>query len=487
MSSKFPHWVLIHKSKGKEIRMIRGNYYLYQVKCVWNKERKRPQKITEAFLGRITETGLVKGERHQKGKTKQTIDNIAIKEFGIASFLLEDNKDILLLLKEHFTSYESLFSAAFCRFVHHSPLKNMEHYYRISYLSELLPDAVMDDKSLSSLFLHIGSNRTTISSFMKQFMKQTMKEQSFLLLDATQVLSLSTTMDNAKVGYNSKGHHDPQVSILYLFAAEAQLPAFYRVVPGNVKEVAAMALTIEESQVKDAVLVADKGFFSNANIALLTQKKLQYIIPLRRNSKLIDYTPCNGIGRKSFTNYLRYKDRIIWFFEKQTTDNQRIILYLDEDMKRNEQHDYLQRIEKEKENYSLENYHNKASEQGTITLFTNLQADITPEKVYLHYKSRVDIEILFDTFRNVLMADASYMRSNEAMETWLFVNHLALIFYYRLYKRLVEHNLIKKYSPKDIIMHLDTIKKVKINDSWLDAEIPSKSKNILLKIQKPMA
>ena len=36
-------------------------------------------------------------------------------------------------------------------------------------------------------------------------------------------------------------------------------------------------------------------------------------------------------------------------------------------------------------------------------------------------------------------------------------------------------------------MHLDTIKKVKINDSWLDAEIPSKSKNILLKIQKPMA
>ena len=115
-------------------------------------------------------------------------------------------------------------------------------------------------------------------------------------------------------------------------------------------------------------------------------------------------------------------------------------------MKRNEQHDYLQRIEKE--NYSLENYHNKASEQGTITLFTNLQADITPEKVYLHYKSRVDIQILFGTFRNVLMADASYMRSNEAMETWLFINHLALIFYYRLYKRLVEHNFIKKIQSK---------------------------------------
>lgn len=85
------------------------------------------------------------------------------------------------------------------------------------------------------------------------------------------------------------------------------------------------------------------------------------------------------------------------------------------------------------------------------------------------------------------MADSSYMRSNEAMETWLFINHLALVFYYRLYQRLVERDLIKKYSPKDIIMHLDTVKKVKINDNWMDAEIPTNSKNTLLKIQKPMA
>ena len=79
LSSKFPHWVLIHKSKGKEIRMIKGNYYLYPVKCVWNKERKRPQKITEAFLGRITEIGLVKGEQAKENVKRSkllTISNI---------------------------------------------------------------------------------------------------------------------------------------------------------------------------------------------------------------------------------------------------------------------------------------------------------------------------------------------------------------------------------------------------------------------------
>jgi transposase len=486
MLNNFPSWVLIHKGKGKEIRCIKGNYYLYQVKCLWNKERKRPQKITESFLGRITESGLVKGERIQKDKTKITIENISIKEYGIASFLLADNNDVFLFLKNHFTAYETIFCAAFNRFVHHSPLKNMEHHYHVSYLSEMLPNASMNDKLLSALLLQIGSNRPAISAFMKQFMQKSIPDQSFLLLDATQVLSLSSTMNNAQVGYNSKGSHDPQVSILYLFSADAQMPAFYRIVPGNIKEVAAMSLTIEESQVQNSVLVADKGFFSATNLAFLVQKKMQYIIPLRRSSSLIDYTPCEVGQRKGFSNYLRFNDRIIWYFEKKATDNQRIILFLDEDLRRTEQHDYLQRIEKEYENYSLEMYHLKAKTHGTIALLTNLTEDKSPEQVYVHYKSRAAIEILFDTFKNILSADTTYMRSNESMEAWLFINHLALIFYYRLYKRLIQYKLLKKYSPKDIIMHLDTIKKVKINDNWLNAEIPSKSKTILQKIQIPI-
>lgn len=485
-SSNLPEWVQKYKGKGKEIRTIKGHYYLYQVKCVWNKERKRPQKITESFLGRLTETGLVKGSRQDKDTVKMTIDNIAVKEYGIASFLLEDNKDVLALLKQHFTAYEPLFCAAFSRFVHHSPLKNMEHHYLNSYLSELLPNVSMGDKALSSLLLQVGSNRPAISTFMKQFTSQSIGDNEFLLLDATQVLSLSATVEYAQEGYNSKGSHDPQVSLLYLFAADAQMPAFYRIVPGNINEVTAMTLTIEESQTTDAVIVADKAFYSKANMDLLADKKLQYIVPLKRSSSLIDYAPCEAVNRKGFTNYLRYNDRIIWYFSNQINDNQRVIIYLDEDLRRAEQHDYLQRIEKNYANYSLENYHLKAKTQGTIALITNLNNTKTPEQIYQHYKTRAAIEILFDTFKNILFADTTYMRSNEAMEAWLFINHIALIFYYRLYKRLYLYKLIKKHSPKDILMHLNTIKKVKINDIWRTAEIPNKSKTILQKIQIPI-
>ena len=71
----YPAWVLTYKGEGKEIRRIKGNYYLYQVRCVWNKERKRPQKITEAFLGRITEIGLVKKDRSEMQSTTMSVSN----------------------------------------------------------------------------------------------------------------------------------------------------------------------------------------------------------------------------------------------------------------------------------------------------------------------------------------------------------------------------------------------------------------------------
>lgn len=367
----------------------------------------------------------------------------------------------------------------------------MEHYHTQSYSKELFSKAQMDDKSLSQLLLNIGRQRNLTTKVMQHFTQGT----HFLLMDATQVLSMSPTLENAQIGYNASGGYEPHANLMYLFSTDAQLPVFYRLVPGNVREVAAMALTIKESQVKNAVIVADKGFYSKVNIEHLDDEKLQYIIPLKRSSKLIDYTAMETKGRKGFTNFLRYNERIVWYSSVQINDNQRVILFLDEDLQRQEQKDYLarvekntdQKLEKQTDTYTLENYHLKAKQIGTIALLTNLDSKNTPQQIYEFYKCRAAVEILFDTFKNILFADVTYTRSNEALEGWLFINHIALIFYYRLYKRLILFNSLKKYSPKDILMHLNTIKRVKINQNWVIAEIPTKSKGILEKIEIPMA
>jgi transposase len=50
-------------------------------------------------------------------------------------------------------------------------------------------------------------------------------------------------------------------------------------------------LCLQESGFIDAVIIADKGFYSEKNVTQLTEEGLQFILSLKRDSLLIDYTP----------------------------------------------------------------------------------------------------------------------------------------------------------------------------------------------------
>ena len=79
-----PEWALAHKRKGTELRLLNGKYYLYQVTSKWNPEKKRSMKITEKFLGRITETeGFIESEKARLRRQQVQIERVQVKEYGI--------------------------------------------------------------------------------------------------------------------------------------------------------------------------------------------------------------------------------------------------------------------------------------------------------------------------------------------------------------------------------------------------------------------
>ena len=59
--------------------------------------------------------------------------------------------------------------------------------------------------------------------------------------------------------------------------------------------------------------------------------------------------------------------------------------------------------------------------------------DNDAERIYTVLKSSSEIETMFDVFKNVLQADGAYMRDDYHMEGWMFINFLALVFYYKTY------------------------------------------------------
>jgi len=86
---------------------------------------------------------------------------------------------------------------------------------------------------------------------------------------------------------------------MYLFSAQTQQPVYYRLINGNITDIKSMALCVEEMNIQNVIYIADKGFYSKDNTAMMKTQNLQYIIPLQRNNKLINYKPLQKANSKS--------------------------------------------------------------------------------------------------------------------------------------------------------------------------------------------
>lgn len=131
-----------------------------------------------------------------------------------------------------------------------------------------------------------------------------------------------------------------------------------------------------------------------------------------------------------------------------------------------EEKDYLDRVAALPEYYNIEAFHQKTEAFGTIALLSNVEGS-DAQHVFTTYKSRNGVEVMFDGIKNVLHADRTYMQNDDALQGWMFVNHIALQWYYIIYGLLKKHNQLKRYSVTDFIKHLYELKKVKINEQWL--------------------
>ena len=473
-----PEWALKHKKPGTELRHMKGRYYLYEVSSKWNKEKKRAQKITGKILGRITEdNGFVpSGNRtHPILQLKE----LSAKSSGIGPFVESLFRDVLPALKKHFGGKaELIFCASLMRLAHQAPLKNMELHFKQDYLSEVFPDVSLSDKKMTNLLKDVGGDREKISAFLKEFSKS----GEHILMDMTAIHSKSKEMSLNHPGYNSSGNFDPQANLLLLFSQTLHEPVYYRLLPGNIRDVKSVKLSLKEAGINDAVFIADKGFYSANNIVELENAELQYVIPLKRNHTLIDYKPLKKKGKKGLPHHFKYQERYIFCSISKSIDGKTVYTFLDDRLRLEEERSYLDRIEVQKEDkLSIKEFHKIAHTFGTFSILTNL-SEKTPLEIYEIYKSRMEVETAFDAFKNTLQTDRTYMQNDQSLEGWMFINYLSLLTYWRVLKLLVSKELLSKVSIKDLFIHLSYIKKIRINGEWHQAEITDKSKKLFAKL-----
>jgi transposase len=479
-----PKWALQYKEPKTEIKFINGYYYKYAVTYKYNPSKGRTEKITGPLLGRLSETdGFLKSAKLALIENGGGLTKVDIKTFGVfglfQSLLGKDEIEGVLSIFDKQIS-ETLLCVALYRFAHQSPIKRMADYHSHNFASEYWCKNGLLDKNISFALKTVGENRQRLVNWMQtRLVTPEASLSNFLMIDSTHITTVSDNLHVNAIGYNPQANFDKQIRLMYIFSSELKQPVYYKLINGNITDLSSMQACVEELKVGPVVFIADKGFYSKSNTEALKSKTLHFIIPLRRDSALIDYTKLQRPNFKEESkSYFVHQGRIIWYYEYQVEDNT-IVTYLDEDLKVREEKDYLLRCETHPDEYTEDAFFKKLPRFGSLTLIYYLPLKPTAKELYQTYKQRNEIEVMFDAYKNFLEADKTYMQNRYVLEGWLMANFLAMIAYYRLYALLKEADKLGKYSPKDIVELSKSIHKTKIGADWQVSETTAKTKALL--------
>jgi len=479
----YPEWVEKQKKQGYDIKNIRGNYYMYERKSRWDKDKKKAVKVTGAYIGKVTPEGII--------PVKPRVDitkPIFSYELGASAYLYTIAGDILEDLKKHFDkkTAESIWATSMIRLISPSPFRRIEDRYHTSWMSKILPHLNLSKNAMTALIDRIGNNRAACAAFMRD----TIKPAAYTLIDGSRVTSKSEEMERALPGHSKDNKYLPQLNQIYIISASGageRIPVFYRNVAGNMPDVAAFALTMEDAGITGATILADNGFASADNFEIMAEPgaDLKYIVPLRRNSSEI------VLSQIDYEDVFTYHKRAIFAHMKEC-DGYRIYVFRDEKMRSKEIADFVGRKEKsnaaaekkktfdpDKDLSDIYKTTKESMDQFGVIIFRTTVMDQPAQYIYETYKIRWEIELLFKTLRDTCEQDASYMRDDHGFEAWSFFGHISILVACRILATLRKLNVSKEWSLEGILDHLSRVNAVQVANQWRVAETTKKTRDLL--------
>jgi len=437
-----------------ELRKIKGRFYVYRATSEWDKQNKRVRKIT-TYLGSITPEGyyIPKKQRVQESKRE-------VFEYANGMLAYHFIRDVEEKLKAYTTNYKELIAASIVKAIDPKPLRLIASRWEKLYLQW---DVNLSPKHLSSILRDVGKNIRWWYDFFEE-----LSGNGLLLYDLTTVFTRSKNIRMAEKGYNSERKYCDQLGVVIAFSVEDMLPTGIEVYWGSMKDISTIEDFLDKFRNRNIGFILDRGFWSEELIKEFKEEGINYIIPLRKNSKLMDLRWVRW--RKPFT----YRGRSIRWGKKRT-ELGNLYLFYDPQLRGEEEMALLRRVENER--MSAREFEERKKVAGVIGLLSNLDRD--GKEIFDLYKGRGDVELAFDAMKNNLDADKTYMHSDEAVRGYFFVTLLALRIYFNVLRRLREKELTNKVSVEEVFFELSKVQKIVEPGREYFAKIPKRARRIM--------
>jgi transposase len=306
-----------------------------------------------------------------------------------------------------------------------------------------------------------------------------------ILFDGASFISQFTRNPFVEKGYCPGNRNKDQIRLLYAFNKTTRFPVYFYVAPGNIPDVTLFGIAAGEMEATNCVVIFDNGFYKKENIDIILGSGMEFVVPLKRNAKEVPESakPFSSLEKVKLQHF-SYNKRIVYYAELPSKRHQGCKIHVFYD---NERHQYLQesyfdRISrKDGESYpSQDEILSKSERFGVTMLLNNLSS--SPEEIYRDYKSRWEIEEMFDTHKNTLGFKMNYETSLAAQEAWAFIEFLALQMFYKIDGILINNQMIKSMNVGSLLFTASRITQAKIGDKWNICNMTKNAKELYTKL-----
>ncbi len=335
----------------------------------------------------------------------------------------------------------------------------LKEAYEDSFLSEIYPGVALSRNTVSKFLNDLGKSCSRITKFMRNRTEKVSMDHHLLVdgalkSDESEVNSLSDFSRKAR----TKGSRD--ISVLFAFDLEAMELVCSQCFPGNMLDATAYESFIRENGITKGIIVADKGFPSQAaESEFNAHPDLHYLNPIKRNSKLIESHDLH-----SYTGILSDNSSILYRKEKCSGKDKWLYSYRDAHKAHKEEQDWLARAKKGG-SYSFEELQKRQKSFGTVVLECDL--DLSPETVYQAYSKRWEIELVMRFYKSACEFDETRVHDDYSVIGSEFCDFLSTLLTYRLINTFDKAKLLDQLTYKKIMSVLARAKKARVEDgSW---------------------
>jgi hypothetical protein len=452
-----PEWATKFRTKGTELRCIAGKYYLYEYKNAFDPIANKTKKISGKLIGRITEEfGLTLGDKAKlRLGINAALSPITQPENKVSSYIIENFNAILPKISKHFPEFfKEVFFLIYLRLIYQASIEDVHKLSIHSWLGKKLKIENFTKKYVAEVLQYMG---TIVHKQNLQMVKQNAKKE-YIVISTNGIKAMQDSITNNPFFFHKKAMYN----LIYYFDTNTNEPTHYKLVKNSNEENFLPLNSHINIKSNNFIYIGSFNRNENKNITHLASMGVHYITSIDKSDSLLGYISFEEEDFIEHENVFIYEGNKLLFQEYKASAQSRIIIYFDKKLKEKEEAHFQSIQVKTSTPQNLE-----TSLLYGITVLLTSDNHYDASKIFTLYKRYEQLKPQIDTFASILQKDNAYLFNPQIMEGWLFLNHLSLKKYHKIYNSIITKMGHMEHSAVEIMLILSNLKNALIHDETI--------------------